>query len=386
MAQTEVSRWPTKKLGDLADIVMGQSPPGDTYNTDGRGLPFFQGKAEFRDQHPEVQKWCDAPLKIAEAEDILLSVRAPVGPTNIARERCCIGRGLAAIRPKTASLSPRFLRYFFTAFESQIAQQGAGSTFDAIGRPVIESLDLPFPPFSEQERIVRLLDEAEALRRSRAQADERTNAVLLSFFHEMFGDAQFTQVPLRDVTSLITSGVTPRGGEEVYVTEGPYFIRSQNVQMNRLALSAAACLPAAIHEQMRRTKVAEGDVLLNITGASIGRVTWVDALDREANVSQHVCLIRPKRDLLNPVFLSVFISLPATQHLILQVQAGASRQALNHQQVRGLEIPLPPIARQQAFAAGVEKIRGLETTQATCRKRLDDLFQSLLRRAFQGEL
>jgi len=86
------------KLQEVAEIIMGQSPPGDTYNETGDGLPFFQGKAEFGETCPTVKKWCNAPKKIAEAGDILMSVRAPVGPTNLASERCCIGRGLAAIR------------------------------------------------------------------------------------------------------------------------------------------------------------------------------------------------------------------------------------------------------------------------------------------------
>jgi type I restriction enzyme S subunit len=156
--------------------------------------------------------------------------------------------------------------------------------------------------------------------------------------------------------------------------------------MNRLDLTDAACLPADVHAQMTRTKVSTGDVLLNITGASIGRVTWVDKLDREANVSQHVCLIRPKSDLLNSTYLSVFISLPATQRFILQIQSGASRQALNHKQVRTLEIPLPPIPLQKEFAKRVTEIRELVASQATSRTRLDALFQSMLHRAFNGEL
>ena len=156
--------------------------------------------------------------------------------------------------------------------------------------------------------------------------------------------------------------------------------------MNRLDLTDAARLPADVHAQMTRTKVSVGDVLLNITGASIGRVTWVEKLDREANVSQHVCLIRPKSELLNSTYLSVLISLPATQRFSLQIQSGASRQALNHKQVRTLEIPLPPISLQKEFTQRVREIRELEASQATSRTRLDALFQSMLHRAFNGEI
>jgi type I restriction enzyme S subunit len=94
-------KWPLVKLGDVCEIIMGQSPPGDTYNKEGRGLPFYQGKIDFGKVHLQSPSaWCTEPLKIAEPGDILISVRAPVGPTNLTGEKCCIGRGLAAIRPK----------------------------------------------------------------------------------------------------------------------------------------------------------------------------------------------------------------------------------------------------------------------------------------------
>ena len=91
--------WIIKKLDDACNIIMGQSPPGNTYNKDKSGLPFFQGKAEFGVRYPTVVKWCSKPKKVAYKNDVLISVRAPVGPTNIASSDCCIGRGLAVIRP-----------------------------------------------------------------------------------------------------------------------------------------------------------------------------------------------------------------------------------------------------------------------------------------------
>jgi type I restriction enzyme, S subunit len=96
--------WIDVVLSDIAFIQMGQSPDSSTYNEKGVGLPFFQGKAEFGKLFPTVRKWCSEPKKVAEAGDILLSVRAPVGPTNIAAERCCIGRGLTAIQAITTAL------------------------------------------------------------------------------------------------------------------------------------------------------------------------------------------------------------------------------------------------------------------------------------------
>src|ERR1700675_1832068 len=143
-----MTRWPTKRLGDFASVQMGQSPPGETYNSVGEGLPFFQGKAEFGDVFPAAAKWCSQPVRVAEAGDILLSVRAPVGPTNFASERCCIGRGLAAIRAEPKTGNQRYLWYCLKRFETDIAARGVGSTFTAITRNDIEGLVLPCPPLA----------------------------------------------------------------------------------------------------------------------------------------------------------------------------------------------------------------------------------------------
>src|SRR5687768_4537224 len=103
--------WMLCRLDEVSEIILGQSPSSDTYNTDGKGLPFYQGKAEFGDLYPTTVKWCSKPKKIAEAGDILISVRAPVGPTNLAREKSAIGRGLAALRPQNGMPSKYLLYY-----------------------------------------------------------------------------------------------------------------------------------------------------------------------------------------------------------------------------------------------------------------------------------
>lgn len=120
--------WSSTRLADASLIVQGQSPPGDTYNARGNGLPFFQGKAEFGPLHPVPVKWCSSPGKVAEPEDILISIRAPVGPTNLANSRCCIGRGLAAIRP-LGGIDSKYVLYYMRQSAQLLAEKGTGSTF-----------------------------------------------------------------------------------------------------------------------------------------------------------------------------------------------------------------------------------------------------------------
>ena len=136
--------WRLAKLGDVCGIIAGQSPPGSTYRKQPEGLPFFQGKADFGLLHPIAQVWCVEPNKIALPGDILISVRAPVGPTNVADVRCCIGRGLAAIR-SGEDANRDFILYALRMFEAKLEASGSGSTFKAISRNGLEKIEIPLP-------------------------------------------------------------------------------------------------------------------------------------------------------------------------------------------------------------------------------------------------
>ena len=150
--------WTQCGFTDISEMVMGQSPPSYTYNDSGIGLPFFQGKTEFQDLYPIIQKYCSEPKKVAKKDSILMSVRAPVGPTNVAPEDCCIGRGLAAFKP-LGGISTSYLLYFMRSIERELANNGTGTTFSAINKQHIEKVRFGLPPLNEQYRIVEKIDE-----------------------------------------------------------------------------------------------------------------------------------------------------------------------------------------------------------------------------------
>lgn len=137
--------WGSVHLGDVAEIVMGQSPPGYTYNEAGDGLPFFQGTADFGHRYPTPRVFCTKPSRIARPGDILLSVRAPIGKVNVADRECAIGRGLAIIRPKQKS-DVRYIEYVLRYLEpSWHAVEGSGSVFGNATKRDLEQLVLPWP-------------------------------------------------------------------------------------------------------------------------------------------------------------------------------------------------------------------------------------------------
>lgn len=308
-------------------------------------------------------------------------------------EKANVNQHVCIIRPKSEMLDFRYLTIFLCSprFQEIINRLQRGGTRQALTFDMIANFDIPLPSLPEQRRIADILEKADAIRRKREEGIRLTEELLRSSFQQMFGDPATNAMgwevsTLGTITKLVTSGLTPTGGSTVYVEEGPIFIRSQNVLMNRLDLSDVACLPRAIHESMSRTKVHEGDVLLNITGASIGRVAWVNALREEANVNQHVCIIRPDQMKATPEFISAYISLPFSQRQIDNMQSGASRQGLNHQQVRSLKIPLPPLSLQQRYSKAVTMMRKVSDQREHCRLASEELFNALVQRAFRGEL
>jgi len=181
--------WKWKEFKEVTEIVLGQSPPSSTYNNEGLGLPFFQGKAEFQELYPEIKKWCSSPKKIAEKGDVLISVRAPVGPTNISPAKSCIGRGLAAIKPNE-QITSKYILYICRAFKNDIAKESTGTTFKAITGSQLKSFKFPYAKIDEQQKIVEeiekrfsIADEVEkTVDKSLEQAEKLRQSILKKAF------------------------------------------------------------------------------------------------------------------------------------------------------------------------------------------------------------
>ena len=164
---------------------------------------------------------------------------------------------------------------------------------------------------------------------------------------------------LGNLTTRVGSGVTPTGGERVYVTEGRPFLRSQNVGWGVLNLDDLAFITDEIHASFAGSQIKEGDVLLNITGASIGRSAVADTTVARGNVNQHVCEIRPNPKRLDSHFLNGYLLSAAGQQQIDSFQAGGNRQGLNYSQIRSFLVPCPPLREQCAIAEALSDVDGL---------------------------
>lgn len=164
--------WKVGKLSDIAEITMGQSPDGKSYNENGEGTVFYQGRAEFGTRFPTRRLFTKEPKRIAKKFDTLMSVRAPVGDTNIANEDCCIGRGLAAIHSKDNHQS--FVHYTVLALRSQLdIFNGEGTVFGCINRDALNNMEIVIPAKNELDKFEKIVASLDADIYNRSEENDR---------------------------------------------------------------------------------------------------------------------------------------------------------------------------------------------------------------------
>jgi type I restriction enzyme S subunit len=395
--------WAIAKLPEFTNLTMGQSPASETYNLDGNGLPFFQGKAEFGSVYPTINKYCSEPNKIAEAGAILLSVRAPVGPTNLAQSRCCIGRGLAAIHP-IGGVDSKFILLLFRSIELNLSGEGTGSTFKAITKAFVHNLTFAIPPLPEQYRIVAKIEELfseldngiVALKTAREQLKVYRQATLKHAFEGKL-TAQWREknatVPWRleklgNLLVLLTSG--SRGWAQYYSDCGDTFIRAQNLKHDRLDLDEKAFVALPTKAEGRRTQVQVGDVLVTITGANVTKTGRVSADVGTAYVSQHVALCRPTEDIDSEFLYWFLVSEAAGRKQLSKFAYGAGKPGLNLDNIRSVEISLPSLEEQYEIVNKLRELLSIEENVSsiieTELRRVELIRQSVLKKAFSGQL
>ena len=432
--------WEWMKLPDVADIIMGQSPPGSTYNKSGNGLPFYQGKADFGNPFPSPRVYCTAPKKVALPGDILMSVRAPVGPTNLVNQECAIGRGLSIIRPKEG-MPANYLRTYFTLIEQFIAELGTGSTFTSISRSDLEDLDIPVSPPSERQRIITKIESLfeqsraarTALTRVPALMSQFRRAVLASAFRgelvepdpsdepatsllERVNEARISNASKKlahsevvdtdylpeipetwvwttlEVLAEIRNGVTKgRDLNRFETVEIPY-LRVANVQDGYLDLKEMKTIKVKKTE-FEKIRLKPNDILF-IEGGDrdkLGRGTvWRGEIDVCTHQNHVHCARLYLQDVV-PDWVSFASQLSyARDYFFSAANQTVNLASLNSTQLKGLPVPLPPVNEQQRI---LEKIKALfaqadiiEQAASASLRRAEQVDQSILARAFRGEL
>ena len=342
-------------LGEVATITAGQSPPSSTYNEAGIGLPFFQGKADFGESHPIVRKWCSAPRKTAEAGDILISVRAPVGPTNIAGQRCCIGRGLSAVRPDESVVLSDFVHWIIKKSQPALIAKAQGSTFAAIGQRDLKSLRIPLLPIAEQRRIVDILNRAAKVERLRAKAAECLREFVPALFIKMFGDPVTNPMgwesqPLGNCCLLIRYGTSRKANDR---GEGVPVLRMGNVTYGGDLDLADLKHVSLADGEMSKYGLQPGDILFNRTNSRelVGKTGLWDGRFPAVAASYFIRLRLDECRVL-PGYVWAAMNSAAMKGRLFAMARGAIGQAnINARELGSIPVPVPDLALQARFVS-----------------------------------
>lgn len=380
--------WVWAKLGDVCIITLGQSPPSSTYSKNPIGLPFFQGKADFGDLYPTPTMWCTKPQKIAEIGDILISVRAPVGPTNIANVRCCIGRGLASLRCFD-SLNRDFLFASLKLYEQQISDQGSGSTFSAITGKQLRGFAIPLPPWEEQKRIVAILNaQMAAVKRAKKAADDRLEAaqalresLLDSIFVHVNGDG-WPEVPLGELIRLRKDIVHPR--------DNPHGVENF-VGLQHIESGTGKRIGSEVVEKAdltgRKPVFRKGDIVYGYLRAYLNKV-WVSEFDGLCSVDQYVYKVDTSK--VRPHYIASFMRSGIFLRRAPIDQSPGQLPRIRTQEVASVRANLPPLSVQESIESSIlsqERItEELVQSASAERESLNATSSALLRKAFSGNL
>jgi len=355
--------WMQSKLcnDSLVEIIMGQSPPSSTYNKEGTGIPFFQGKAEFGKIYPSFNLFCSDPIKIADENDILISVRAPVGDVNIAPLKCCIGRCLSAIRPNKSYLNFWYLYYILKISKRTFESLSTGSTFKAIKKADLENLKIPLPPLPEQNKIAEILttvDEAIEKVDGAIQKAERLKKGLMQTLltrgigHKEFKETKIGMIPkdwelsnLSDVSS-VRYGLGQPPSQNI---NGIPMIRATNIKKGRITKNNLIYIAPEAVPIKRKPFLKKNDIIVVRSGAYTGDIALISE-EWQGAVAGYDLIVTPSKKI-NPKFIAFFLlSSYVQKKYFFGLKVRSAQPHLNTSQVEKTPIPLPPLPEQKKIA------------------------------------
>jgi type I restriction enzyme S subunit len=413
--------WEVSSLKYFVEIINGYAFKSDDYSND-MGVPIIRiGDISSSINASNAQLVNPKNLKeldrfIIKNGDLLLAMTGATIGKNcmyLTDDIAYVNQRVGILRSKNLLIQP-FLKFFIDTpfFREFISLKCSGSAQENISSSQIAELKICLPSIEEQNHIARFLDHQttiidEIIQRKEKQIELlkekrqsiinemvtkglNPNAKMKDSGIEWLGEIpeEWQIIPIRYLNTKVGSGVTPKGGGEVYTEEGVIFVRSQNVHFDGLRLDDVVKIDFETHEKMNGSKVDYKDVLLNITGASIGRCCVVNMKD-EMNVNQHVCIIRPNKKIL-PEFLNLIL-----QSIVGQIQirlgiTGGNREGLNFEAIKNFLIPVPDIISQGEIVRDIElKLASFEILLSKNSQQIEKLKeyrQSLISEAVTGKI
>ena len=346
------------KLADVCTLTMGQSPSSNSYNEIGNGIPFFQGNADFGEEAPVPRVWCTDPKKTAEGGDLLISVRAPIGAVNMAVERCCIGRGVAAIHPNDDSISVDFLKHQLLSKRRELETMGTGSTFKAVGKKSLGNLTLVLYPEDTQHEIERCLNQIKKQIKAISSQSSKLDSLVKSRFVEIFGDfACYETKPLIKCVDCIEAGKSPKCLAFSRKMAEPGVLKLSAISSGVYCENENKALPRSVSLTIDKV-VHANDILLSRknTPELVGRSVLVKHTDGNIMFPDIIFRMHPLPPI-NAMYLSYLLAGPLL-HSIQSLAHGSAKSMSNipKSELAKLSIPIPALNLQNEFANFVSQV------------------------------
>ena len=377
--------WSIEPLADIAEIIPGNSPPSSTYNEKGEGLPFFQGNSEFGHFHPEADTWCSEPRKEAEKNDVLMSIRAPVGDLNIADRNCCIGRGIAALRPKI--LNGFYLFYNLAERKPWLSRLATGSTFKSVTKSDLQLLDIPVPTLEEQREIATVIYSVDRAIEKTEEVINQTERVETGLLQNLFNgehlDCEYREeptlgeipdhwdsAPMGEVCD-ITMGSSPKSKYYNESGDGLPFFQANNEFGLRNPTHDRWC--------SNPVKTAdEGDSLMTIRGTYVGQM---NIADRKCCIGRGLAGISAG-DSLSAEYLYHFLR--RRERYVKSIAIGSTFDSVNTNDLENLLVAIPPISEQKEIAETLRSIQDYIVSSRDNIRQLKILKQGLMQDLLSG--
>lgn len=383
-----MKRWPTKPLGEVLEIsrerIEPSENPGKLFNYVGlESIQGHTGKLLAYQHTPGAE--IKSTKNVFHAGEILYGKLRPyLNKVHLAGTDGICSTDIYVLRPIKRQAHPLFAANFLRSppVLAVVSNAMAGANLPRIGQDSLLAIPMPVPPLAEQERIVKLLDEGDELRKLRAQADTRTAALLPALFNEMFGKVA-SRCSTLTIEEAVERIIDYRGKTPEKSASGVPLVTAKIVKGGCI-LPPTEFIPEANYDAwMRRGLPRTGDVLFTME-APLGEVAMVE--QTHIALAQRILLLRPKADILDSRYFMTALKMPSVWKQIEERATGSTVRGIRQAELRKVGMPIPPLPLQKEFAKRVTEIRQMEAAQAASRRRTEDLFQSMLHKAFNGEL
>ena len=375
-----------KKLGDIATYINGYAFKPEQRGSE--GLPIIRIQDLTGNAYDLGYYNGDYPKKVELNDgDVLISWSASLGVYLWNRGKALLNQHIFKVVFDKVEIDKFYFMYAVEYNLDKMSLKTHGATMKHITKKDFDNVVIPYPDLDYQKEVAYRLTSLKGIIENYKKQLDLLDELVKARFVEMFGDPVTNDMlwntdVLKDICTKIGSGSTPRGGKESYIDEGISLIRSMNVHNAYFEYKDLAHITLDQAEKLNNVVVEHDDLLFNITGASVARCCVVPSDVLPARVNQHVCILRC-RGKINPIFLQGLLVNENYQGKLLQIaKSGATREAINKQQLESLEIMIPPLELQNQFASFVQEI---DKSRSRIQKSLEasqELFDSLMQEYF----